>query len=338
MKAAAQGAAAVAALCFGMVFGLTIWAGSEDGDAANGDDAGFAGELDTSKIPKEYRKWVIKAGSQCAGVTAPLIAAQIEAESGWNPDAKSPAKARGLSQFIPGTWESHKVDADGGGASWRSGPDNIMTQAAYDCVLMKEVKSYKLKGDPVELMLAAYNAGPWPVKKYGGIPPYRETQEYVKRITGLIPKYTQELSPASGPMGQRIAAEAKKQLGEPYAWGGGGIHGPSRGIQHGASTVGFDCSGLTQWAVYRGSKGKITLPRSSQMQIKEGKGVRSRDVRAGDLVGWALNGAGNYDHIGIAIGGGQFIHAPKTGDVVKISSLDEPYYANRPMQIRRLGS
>lgn len=51
---------------------------------------------------------------------------------------------------------------------------------------------------------------------------------------------------------------------------------------------------------------------------------------------FSLNGGG-FDHIGVVVGHGQFVHAPRTGDSVKISSLDEPYYKSRPMTIRRIG-
>jgi cell wall-associated NlpC family hydrolase len=345
MSSLARGSASLVgcggALFMAFVLGISVYAGaSEDDDKAAAGDA-FTDQLNTKAVPTAHRKWVIKAGQQCKGVSAPLIAAQIEAESNWDdrPDLVSPAGAQGLSQFMPGTWQTWGVDADGDGRANPFTPaDAIMTQARYDCWLLKKVKSYKVDGDQTRLMLAAYNSGPDRIREFGGIPPYPETQGYVKRIMSLIPKYSAagEEPDMNGPLGQRIAAQAKKWLGTPYSWGGGSIAGPTTGVAQGAGTKGFDCSSLTQYAVYHASKGKITLPRVSQAQVNEGKAVARGDIRTGDLVGFSLNGGG-WDHIAVYIGGGQIIHAPRTGDVVKISSLDEPYYASKPMKIRRIG-
>ncbi|WP_330346624.1 NlpC/P60 family protein (plasmid) [Streptomyces europaeiscabiei] len=321
-----------------LMVGLSVLGGAME----NTDDskpAGSSTALNADKVPPEYVDWIIRAGTTCDGVSAPLIAAQISAESNWNPNAKSPVGAQGLSQFMPGTWVSWGVDADKDGKADPFTPaDAIMTQARYDCWLMKKVRSYHLDGDPTRLMLAAYNAGPGAVEQYGGIPPYIETQTYVERIMERVAQYSriEEGDDTGGPLGQRIAAQAKRWIGTPYAWGGGGLSGPTRGIAQGAGTIGFDCSSLTQYAVYHGSGGKITLPRTSQYQAKEGTAVSRDDAQPGDLVAFSLNGGG-FDHIGVVVGHGQFVHAPRTGDSVKISSLDEPYYKSRPMTIRRIG-
>ncbi|WP_030797892.1 lytic transglycosylase domain-containing protein, partial [Streptomyces griseus] len=115
-------------------------------------------------------EWIMKAGQTCPDAPAALIAAQIEAESNWNPKATSPVGAQGLSQFMPGTWKTWGVDADGDGrADPFSAPDAIMSQARYDCWLAKKVRSYKIQNADVRrLMLAAYNAGPGAVQQYGG--------------------------------------------------------------------------------------------------------------------------------------------------------------------------
>jgi hypothetical protein len=109
-------------------------------------------------------------------------------------------------------------------------------------------------------------------------------------------------TPASGPSGDRVVTEAKKYLGVPYVWGG---TDPAKGL---------DCSGFTQ-LVYKNLG--ISIPRVSQDQAKVGTAVPSlAEAKPGDLI--VLDGGG---HVGIYVGNGQMIHAPHTGDVVKISPV-----------------
>ncbi|WP_329167515.1 NlpC/P60 family protein (plasmid) [Streptomyces sp. NBC_01717] len=306
-------------------------------DSLPGDDAMG---LNTKAIPAEYRDWVIQAGKLCADAPAALIAAQIEAESAWNPRAGSPAGAQGISQFIPATWATWKVDADDDGdADVWSPPDAIMTQARYDCYLADVVRDYKITGvSNRELMLAAYNAGPVAVAQAGGIPKNGETEIYVPRILQLMGKYTAILGQPAGPFGSRVVSYAKRWMGTPYSWGGGSVSGPTLGVAQGAGTRGFDCSSLVQYAVYHASGGKLTLPRTSQAQVGVGRAIAHKNLQPGDVIAFQLSGpAGGYDHIGIYVGGGQFVHAPRTGQTVSIARLADGYYASKPQTIRRYG-
>ncbi|MES4886061.1 NlpC/P60 family protein [Streptomyces sp. NPDC000349] len=305
---------------------------------------GLVTALKPGRIPPEHVNWIERAGSLCPEVSAPLVAAQIEAESGWDPTAVSHAQAQGLSQFIPSTWATWGVDAAGkdgspepdGVADPFTPGDAIMSQARYDCWLADTVSEMNIGGDPTRLMLAAYNAGPGAVERANGIPPFPETQSYVTKIITAMTRYTgTEAAAADNSFGARVVANARKWLGTPYSWGGGGPEGPSRGFAQGANTVGFDCSSLVQNAVYHAAGGGVLLPRVSQLQVTSGEAVSRDAMRPGDVIGFQLGSS--YDHIGIYIGGGQFIHAPKTGDVVKISDLDEPYYAGKPQKVRRFG-
>ncbi|MDU6337597.1 MAG: NlpC/P60 family protein, partial [Clostridium sporogenes] len=97
-----------------------------------------------------------------------------------------------------------------------------------------------------------------------------------------------------------VISYAKQYLGTPYVWGG-------------TSPSGFDCSRFVQY-VYRNAAG-IELPRDTYGQIGAGSRVSQDQLQPGDLV---FPDAG---HVGIYIGGGQMIHSPKSGDVVKISSV-----------------
>ncbi|MDQ0246625.1 cell wall-associated NlpC family hydrolase/Skp family chaperone for outer membrane proteins [Bacillus fengqiuensis] len=100
----------------------------------------------------------------------------------------------------------------------------------------------------------------------------------------------------------KLIATAKQYLGVPYVWGG-------------TTPSGFDCSGFTQY-VFR-SVG-INLPRVSRDQQNVGTRISLNEVQPGDLV---FRGNPAY-HVGIYIGGGQYIHAPQTGDVLKISTYN----------------
>src|SRR5262249_37547518 len=89
----------------------------------------------------------------------------------------------------------------------------------------------------------------------------------------------------------------------------------------------FDCSGLVQWSY---AQAGIQIPRVTDQQILATNGVpvKRDDLLPGDLV-FFRDDTGYVHHVGMSLGGDKFIHAPHTGDVVKISSLDEPYYAQQ---------
>ncbi|HEY1158424.1 MAG TPA: C40 family peptidase, partial [Arthrobacter sp.] len=122
--------------------------------------------------------------------------------------------------------------------------------------------------------------------------------------------------------GEDIVEMLRSQLGVQYVWGGSS---PSQG---------FDCSGLVQWAF---GKAGIQLPRTTYNQINEGASVPPNKLRPGDLVFFDTDRKrSGPDHVGVYIGGGKFIHAARTGQPVKISSLAESYYMDRWMGGRRI--
>lgn len=134
-------------------------------------------------VPAEYRSDLRKAAKECRAVTARLLAAQIEQESGWDPEAVSRRGAQGIAQFMPQTWGAWGFDANGDGTADPFDPvDAIRSQGRLMCHLVGLARESGLEGDPVDLALAAYNAGWSPVLEYGGIPPYPETQSYVPSI------------------------------------------------------------------------------------------------------------------------------------------------------------
>ena len=112
-----------------------------------------------------------------------------------------------------------------------------------------------------------------------------------------------------------VIRRAGSQLGVPYSWGGGSLTGPSRGIDQGANTVGFDCSGLTRYA-FAGVG--ILLPRWSGDQYNAGRKVPPSQARRGDLLFW---GPGGSQHEALYLGNGLMLEAQQTGVPIKISPV-----------------
>lgn len=120
---------------------------------------------------------MIEAAAKRYGVDPALLAGLVKAESNFNPNAKSGAGAQGLTQLMPATARGLGVtnsldpaQALDGGAKFLGG-------------LLKQFKGNE------SLALAAYNAGPGAVQKFGGIPPYEETQRYVPKVLGFATQF-----------------------------------------------------------------------------------------------------------------------------------------------------
>jgi len=103
---------------------------------------------------------------------------------------------------------------------------------------------------------------------------------------------------------------ARKMLGSPYRYGG-------------TDPKGFDCSGLTM-VCYR--LNGLNLPRVSRNQFQAGRWVPKAQLRPGDLVFFATKGGQRVTHVGMYIGEGKFIHAPRTGKNVRIEKLSNSFF------------
>ena len=127
-------------------------------------------------------------------------------------------------------------------------------------------------------------------------------------------------SPSSAPSATggnpQVVSIALRYLGVPYRWGGA------------SPRTGFDCSGLVMYVF---AQIGISLPHFAAAQYHYGTAVPRDQLEPGDLVFFD-----GLNHVGIYIGDGQFVHAPHTGDVVRISSLDEAWYSSNYVGARRI--
>ncbi|MBF6164671.1 C40 family peptidase [Streptomyces gardneri] len=151
--------------------------------------------------------------------------------------------------------------------------------------------------------------------RHGGVPRRRRRTRSRARSRSASRLRRDGMVRSDGTKGGNAVLAASKWLGTDYVWGGGGAGGPSGG--------GFDCSGLTQYAIAQASNGEVVLPRTTYEQIYSGVRVHPDDVRAGDLVfpGSSFSTRGP-EHVQLAAGNGMVIEAPYTGSVVKWSRMD----------------
>lgn len=137
---------------------------------------GAAAPVSVGSGPTPYASEIAAAAAR-HGVDPALLTGLIKQESGFNPNARSPAGAAGLCQLMPGT-------AAGLGVSDPTDPAQAIEGGAK--YLAQQLKAFG--GDP-QKALAAYNAGPGAVQKYGGVPPFAETQNYVKKVMAYAEAY-----------------------------------------------------------------------------------------------------------------------------------------------------
>lgn len=331
----------VGAVAVTLVLGL-VGLFSMAGDAATAAE-NASGTLNAAAVPlPAVIPWLERAGALCPVITAPFLAAQLSVESDWDPNAVSSAGAEGLAQFMPSTWPQWAENDDGTGDVSPFNPnDAVMAQGRYDCASVAALAPLEVPGtDTLALVLAAYDYSPAYVLDAGGVPPDPSLASYIAKVQAAIPTYTAALggTVAASGFAQAEIAAAESQLGVPYSWGGGSDEGPTLGIDQGATTVGFDCSGLVLYAVDQASHGAISLPHSSQLQVTLGTAVTRAEIEPGDVIGFALGtDPTNFDHIGIYLGHDEMIDAPETGEVVQVQSLATSYWRSVPWSVRWFG-
>ncbi|WAU82488.1 bifunctional lytic transglycosylase/C40 family peptidase [Streptomyces sp. Qhu-G9] len=225
-------------------------------------------------------------------------------------------RAVGPFQFLPSTWEGVGKDAGGDqSADPHNADDAALGAAIYLCGNGRDLtKRAQLK------------AAIWQ---------YNQSGEYVANVLGWIDQYTAaakdpDLKNVTGRVRTVIEA-ALSQRGVPYSWGGGNANGKSTGFccspsgKSGTGIKGFDCSGLTQYAY---AKAGISLPRVASAQAGVGQRIPAslgtRALKPGDLVFYATapgRDATIY-HVGIYLGSGQMVNAPRPGAVVRLDGVN----------------
>jgi hypothetical protein len=201
----------------------------------------------------------------------------------------------------------------------------------------------KLQGKGIEAFYFRKESGVYAVR-FGDFPSYGAARENARKLVAekmidsyfiAVPQHVFLQKPKSpelhkggekvprpkpaGEMGAIAARTAERFVGIPYRWGGDTV------------VEGMDCSGFVR-AVY--NLCGINIPRTSREQFRVGENVGGDDLMDGDLVFFGVS-ADQINHVGIYIGNNRFVHAPRRGDDIKISSLDEAYFAKKFVGAKR---
>ena len=284
-----------------------------------------SGALASSKA-KPYLPQILAMGAKY-GVAPELIAAVMQAESGFNPNAGSSAGARGLMQLMPGTFRGLGVRGK------ITDPNaNIEAGTKYLSQMLAKV------GGDVEKALRAYNAGPGAIAKSYG---YKETNAYVAKIgrdagvkslagsgrygssavagvnpstAGVRAKVEKTVSGGVNPLVESMISNAEKLVGRFYKWGGGHA---ANSHKSDLNTALVDCSGFLNTAL--GHTLKKNVNRVAKDWTK-GKGIQSMSVKDALKTRGAF--LGTDSHVVMSLGDGRIMEAPQTGKKVRIIKAD----------------
>jgi cell wall-associated NlpC family hydrolase len=196
---------------------------------------------------------------------------------------------------------------------WDVDPTTGNRNTAWDMTL-PQIPAAFVSGDPVQIINAVLQIITTSLQVTADM-----GRKFLQSI-GLLPTPTGITNGAIPRVYGRQATEyvikrGMAQMGVPYSWGGGTAAGPSRGIDSGAGTVGFDCSGLM---LYMFAGVGIKLDHYTGSQYNAGRKVPSSEMRRGDMIFYGPNAS---QHVAMYLGDGQMLEAPYTGSVVKISPV-----------------
>jgi cell wall-associated NlpC family hydrolase len=281
-------------------------------DAQSSQDAAVASLVQVQQTFKDQQAQLDQLTTERSAAQAKLAAAREWSAPVVNGAAKTvPVAAIASSPSNPSTTANPATNWDRDPAA--AAPGNSKWDIGWDPTL-PAIPSAFVSGDPIAILnsvlgmattsaQATQQMGRGFLQKLGIIPtPTGYTNGAIPRVYGRQ---------ASEYVIQRAGA----QLGVPYSWGGGNAVGPSRGIDSGAGTTGFDCSGLI---LYGFAGVGIKLPHYSGAQYDMGRKIPSSQMRRGDVI---FYGPGGSQHVTLYLGNGQMLEAPYTGSTVKVSPV-----------------
>jgi peptidoglycan DL-endopeptidase RipA len=233
---------------------------------------------------------------------------RLDEARSWSAPAGGQQTQPAATAVAPGApsanWDRAPRAADAGTRNWATGWDPTLPA----------IPSAFVSGDPIAIINAVLGIASTSAQVTQDM-----GRKFLQKL-GLLPTPTGYTNGAIPRVNGRSATEfvirrAMSQLGVPYSWGGGNAAGPSNGIDDGAGTVGFDCSGLMLYA-FAGVG--IKLDHYSGSQYNAGRKVPSSQMRRGDMLFWGPNAS---QHVALYLGDGQMLEAPYTGSVVKVSPV-----------------
>jgi cell wall-associated NlpC family hydrolase len=188
---------------------------------------------------------------------------------------------------------------------------------------LPKILSAGAPGDPVAIANASFQATQLALQTTQNL-----GQQFLSSL-GLGGTTTGSVTPGArvrGPQAiEYVIRRGGSQMGVPYSWGGGKPTGPTTGVDSGANTVGFDCSGLTQFS-FAGVG--VLIPKYSGDQYNTGRKVPVSQAKRGDLLFW---GPGGSQHVALYLGGGRMLEASGSGGKVTVSPVRrgglQPYAA-----------
>lgn len=280
--------------------------GGQGGECGGGGDQ--PGQSDTAKgdIPRSYLELYKKAGEKF-GIPWNVLAGIGKEETNHGRSTlpgvhsgENYAHAGGPMQFIPGTWQAYAVDGNHDGKKDRYEPaDAIFTAARY----------LKANGAPEKTWNAIwhYNHAAWYVEDVLRYARHYASGDFtIQNDAPSADCANVNLPAGSSAAVKKVIEYARRQIGKWYLWGG---TGPDR----------FDCSGLTMMA-YR--QIGVDITRTTFTQLPFGKRVPKGEQQPGDLVFFGT--LSNPHHVGLVIGNGKMIEAPRTGVQIRIASYKRP--------------
>ncbi|OSC40768.1 NlpC/P60 family peptidoglycan endopeptidase RipA [Mycobacterium decipiens] len=268
-------------------------------DAQASEDAAVAALAETRRKFDEQREEVKRLAAERDAAEAKLKAARLVA---W-----SSAGGQGAP---PGMWDPGAGPA--GGRRW---------DGLWDPTLPM-IPSANIPGDPIAVVNQVLGISATSAQVTANM-----GRKFLEQLGILQPTDTGITNAPAGSASGRIprvygrqASEyairrGMSQIGVPYSWGGGNAAGPSKGIDSGAGTVGFDCSGLV---LYSFAGVGIKLPHYSGSQYNLGRKIPSAQMRRGDVIFYGPNGS---QHVTIYLGDGQMLEAPDVGLKVRVAPV-----------------